>query len=130
MKMFSDMLKGGEQGADGGSGGQGQNDGSAEMFKQFSQFLENSEKEFGGDEFKGLLDSVVKDILSKDSLYKPMKVMKDEYPDWLEKNWEGLSTEDLERYNQQMDKINEICELFEKQGDADGQPDGVFEMLT
>ena len=46
-----------------------------------------------------MLDSVVKDILSKDSLYKPMKVLKDEYPDWLEKNWENLSQEDLERYN-------------------------------
>ena len=101
MKMFSDMMKGG-LGEDGGSGAPGSNDGTAEMFKQFSQFLENSEKEFGGEEggeFKGLLDSVVKDILSKDSLYKPMKIMKDEYPDWLEKNWEGLSSDDLERYN-------------------------------
>ena len=67
----------------------------------------------------GLLDSVVKDILSKDSLYKPMKVLKDEYPDWLEKNWESLSQEDLERFNNQQDKINEICEIFEKQDEND-----------
>jgi len=53
--------------------------------------LENSEGELGGEGFKGLLDSVVKDILSKDSLYKPMKVLKDEYPAWLENNWENVS---------------------------------------
>ena len=77
--------------------------------------MENSESELGGDSFKGLLDSVVKDILSKDSLYKPMKLLKDEYPGWLEKNWQTLSHEDLERYNNQLEKISEICETFEKQ---------------
>lgn len=57
----------------------------------------------------------MKDIISKDSLYKPMKILKDEFPDWLEKNWDKISTEDLERYNQQLDKVTEVCELFEKQ---------------
>ena len=49
---------------------------------------------------KGLLESVANEILSKDSLYKPMKVLKDEFPGWLEKNWESISQEDLERYNE------------------------------
>ena len=95
--MFKGLMSGGA-----GGGGPGGEDGTAEMFKQFTQFLESQgdEKLGGGDEFKGLLDSVVKDILSKDSLYKPMKILKDEYPDWLEKNWENISQEDLERYNQ------------------------------
>ena len=48
---------------------------------------------------KGVLDSLVKDIVSKDSLYTPMKALKDEFPSWLEANWEKLSQEDLERYN-------------------------------
>ena len=97
MNMFKGLMSGGGDG-----GGPGGEDGTAEMFKQFTQFLESQgdEKLGGGDEFKGLLDSVVKDILSKDSLYKPMKILKDEYPDWLEKNWENISQEDLERYNQ------------------------------
>jgi hypothetical protein len=30
-----------------------------------------------------------------------------------------------------MDKVNEICELFEKQEEGkEGQPDGVFELLS
>lgn len=127
MKMFQGLLSG----AMNDEGGAENQDGAGtEMFKQFGEFLQNSDKEFGGgDEFKGLLDSVVKDILSKDSLYKPMKVLKDEYPDWLENNWEGLSQDDLERYNQQMDKVNEICELFEKHIDQNTQPEGVFDKL-
>jgi hypothetical protein len=28
-----------------------------------------------------------------------MKALKEAYPGWLEKNWESLSDEDLERYN-------------------------------
>ena len=72
----------------------------------------------------------MKDIISKDSLYKPMKILKDEFPDWLEKNWDKISTEDLERYNQQLDKVTEVCELFEKQeGDKSKQPEGIFDKL-
>jgi hypothetical protein len=42
---------------------------------------------------------VVKEIISKDSLYQPMKNLKDAFPAWLEDNWQKLSDEDLERYN-------------------------------
>jgi peroxin-19 len=87
MNMFKGLLSG----AGGPSEGGDPNLDGGEIFKQFGNFLENSEKEFGGDEFKGLLDSVVKDILSKDSLYKPMKILKDQFPDWLENNWENIS---------------------------------------
>ena len=59
-----------------------------------------------------------------------MKNLKEEYPKWLEDNWQILSDEDLERYNKQLDKVTEICELFEK-ADAENQPkDEVFELLS
>ena len=56
----------------------------------------------------------MKDIISKDSLYTPMKKLKDEYPTWLENNWDKCSDSDLERYNSQLDKVTEICAAFEK----------------
>ena len=135
LKMFQGMMNSaGQEGGLGGGAGGDENINGEEIFKQFGQFLENSEGELGGEGFKGLLDSVVKDILSKDSLYKPMKVLKDEYPAWLENNWENVSQEDLERYNNQQDKVNEICSLFEKQEQngqqSNQQPDGIFEKLT
>jgi len=68
-----------------------------DIFKQFTTFLSESGQE--DDTFKGALDSVVTEIISKDSLYKPMQHLKEEYPQWLEDNWQDLSDEDLERYN-------------------------------
>ena len=93
-----------------------------DIFKQFTGFLDKSE---GNDQFKGALDSVVNDILSKDSLYKPMKNLKEAFPGWLEKNWESLSDEDLERYNKQLDKVTEICVYYEneeKNASSDNKP--------
>jgi len=43
-----------------------------------------------------------------------MKKLKDEYPTWLENNWDKCSDSDLERYNSQLDKVTEICAAFEK----------------
>ena len=91
------MLKGllGSLNDEGLAGGQGDKGGD-ELFKQFSSFLQETE---GDESMKGVLDSVVKDIISKDSLYEPMKTLKEAFPEWLEKNWEQQSPEDLERYN-------------------------------
>lgn len=47
-----------------------------------------------------------------------MKNLKDAFPQWLEDNWQSLSDEDLERYNNQHDKVTEICEYFEKQEES------------
>lgn len=51
-------------------------------------------------EFKGVFENVVKEMFTKESMYTPMKNLRDAYPEWLEKNWEGLSDADLERYNE------------------------------
>lgn len=56
-----------------------------------------------------------------------MKKLKDTYPKWLEDNWEKCSQEDLEKYNKQMEIINEICEAYESTDQADQEK--VFEML-
>ena len=46
-----------------------------------------------------------------------MKNLRDEYPKWLDANGEGLPDADLERYYQQLEKIKEICDLYEKDGE-------------
>jgi peroxin-19 len=100
-----------------------------EIFKQFTSFLKDQEGE-GDETFKGALDSVVKEIISKDSLYLPMKNLKEEYPKWLEENWQNLNDEDLEKYNKQLDKVTDICELFENAEDTSQPKDEVFELLS
>ena len=86
-----------------------------QLFKQFTSFLKETEGGEGDEGFKGALDSVVKEIISKDSLYQPMKNLKEAFPGWLEDNWQTISDEDLERYNNQLDKVTEICDFFEKE---------------
>ena len=86
MNMFQGLLGnlGKQEGASSESGeAQPQMD---EIFKQFTSFLKDQDGE-GDENFKGALDSVVKEIISKDSLYQPMKNLKEEYPKWLEENW-------------------------------------------
>jgi peroxin-19 len=87
----------------------------------------------GNNEFQGAMESVVKDIISKESMYEPMRKLREAYPEWLEKNWQTLSDEELEKYNKQLDKVTEICAAFELEA-ADGQPEinkeKIFEMLN
>jgi len=84
----------------------------------------------GNGEFGGALESVVKDIVSKDSLYPPMKKLMDAYPEWLESNWDKCSNEDLERYNKQLDKVTEICKAFEKDDESEKHKEHIFELLN
>ena len=53
-----------------------------------------------------------------------MKNLKDAFPAWLEDNWQKLSDEDLERYNNQLDKVTEICDFFQKEEEAGKSKDG------
>lgn len=50
-------------------------------------------------ELKTAFDSILNDLIDKDSLYEPMKQLRELFPDWLEKNAESLPMEDVDRYN-------------------------------
>ena len=90
---------------------------------EFTNFLSETEN---NEEMKSALDEVVKQIVSKDSLYEPMKQLKEAYPKWLEENWQKCSEEEIERYNKQLDMIIEICTLYDSSTDNN---DKVFEKL-
>ena len=96
--MFKNILGdlGGQAGLGGGQGGDSQMN---DLFKQFSTFLSQGDGEQGDSEFAEAMNSAFKEVLSKENLYEPMKNLREAYPEWLEKNWETISQEDLERYN-------------------------------
>jgi peroxin-19 len=58
------------------------------IMSEFSKFLKESE---GNEDMKSALDTVVNELLTKDTLYEPMKTLRDEYPIWLENNWDKVS---------------------------------------
>ena len=75
----------------GGQGGGGLPEGAGDINKvmeEFSKFLKDSE---GNEDMKSALDSVVNELLTKETLYEPMQVMRETYPPWLEKNWDKVS---------------------------------------
>jgi peroxin-19 len=74
----------------GGGDGSGGADpaGMDKLLGEFSNFLKDSE---GNEEMKSALDSVVNELLNRDTLYEPMKSLRDEYPPWLEANWDKIS---------------------------------------
>ncbi len=95
---------------------------------EFSKFLKESE---GNEDMKSALDTVVNELLTKDTLYEPMKTLRDEYPIWLENNWDKVSHQTVENYNLQLDKITEICDFYESPDGA--KPENqqhVFELLA
>jgi hypothetical protein len=79
-----------------GEGGADAPPGMDKLMSEFSNFLKDSE---GNEDMKGALDSVVNELLNKETLYEPMKTLMDEYPIWLEANWEKISEKELESYN-------------------------------
>ena len=72
------------------------------------------------------MDEVVDDLLNKDVLYEPLLALKKAYPEWLEANWEHLSKEEVDRYNKQLDKVEEICRHFD---DPKADKQKIFEHL-
>ena len=75
----------------GGSGGGIPEAGASDINKvmeEFSKFLKDSE---GNEDMKSALDSVVNELLTKETLYEPMLVMRETYPQWLETNWDKVS---------------------------------------
>lgn len=115
MNFLNNFAKEFMKGEGGAQGGEPDSASMERMMNEFSKFLKDSE---GNEDMKGALDSVVNELLNKETLYEPMKQMRDEYPVWLESNWQKISQEDLEMYNNQLDKITEICDLYEKTGES------------
>ena len=99
-----------------------------------SEMIENLMKEFTGfiddnkddPQLKDTFDKMMKDVVSKDSMYPPMKMMREELPKYLEDNFETLDQKDVERYNNQLDVIEEVCEKFEN---APEDHDAIVELL-
>jgi len=49
------------------------------------------------DDFGGVVDGMMRQLLSKELMYEPMKQVCDKYPEWLAEKAEALGTEDYER---------------------------------
>jgi len=64
--------------------------------------------------FDGLLDSLVGQLLSKDVMVEPLKMLHDEFPRYLRANGQSLSTQDVHRYTKQQEIVGRILQAYEE----------------
>ncbi|KAI4725997.1 Pex19-domain-containing protein [Aureobasidium sp. EXF-10728] len=70
-------------------------------------------------DFNSMLMGMMEQLVNKDILYEPMKELHDNFPDWLEKNKDSTSKQDLDRYKTQQSVVKDIVERFEKKDFSD-----------
>eukprot|EP00216_Chloropicon_sp_CCMP2111_P002789 CAMPEP_0198242446 /NCGR_PEP_ID=MMETSP1446-20131203/16552_1 /TAXON_ID=1461542 ORGANISM="Unidentified sp, Strain CCMP2111" /NCGR_SAMPLE_ID=MMETSP1446 /ASSEMBLY_ACC=CAM_ASM_001112 /LENGTH=233 /DNA_ID=CAMNT_0043925915 /DNA_START=17 /DNA_END=718 /DNA_ORIENTATION=+ len=69
------------------------------------------------DQLQNIVGSVMKQLLSKEVLYDPLKEISAKYPLWLEENKDKVSGEDFRRFSQQHIHIQKLCEVYEASDD-------------
>ncbi|KAH0355153.1 Pex19-domain-containing protein, partial [Aureobasidium melanogenum] len=70
-------------------------------------------------DFNSMLMGMMEQLVNKDILYEPMKELHDNFPEWLEKNKDSTSKQDLERYKTQQAVVKDIVDRFEKKDFSD-----------
>ena len=83
--------------------------------------LNLNDPDASGDDFPGLgmMEDMMKMMLSKDMLYPPMNEMRKNFPEWLEKNQNSISESEKKNYGKQLNCLDVICKEFESETVSD-----------
>ncbi|KAI0764748.1 Pex19 protein family-domain-containing protein [Fomes fomentarius] len=95
------------------------NDGLEDIFSRLGADLDSTESE---EELKGMLETMMSQLMSKDVLYEPLKELHDKFPSYLEDHASTLSTEDKTRYDKQSKVVAQIVATFEDSSYTDDDP--------
>eukprot|EP00245_Coleochaete_scutata_P007631 TRINITY_DN23130_c0_g1_i1.p1 TRINITY_DN23130_c0_g1~~TRINITY_DN23130_c0_g1_i1.p1 ORF type:complete len:286 (+),score=78.99 TRINITY_DN23130_c0_g1_i1:22-879(+) len=77
------------------------------------QLVQQFEQLGGNQDMHSLMDTVMRQLLSKEVLHAPMQEIGERYPAWLETNKATLSEEDYNRYSRQYDYIKQLCNVYD-----------------
>ena len=91
---------------------EGSDDFMAELLKQMQ--AGGMDGEGSEEEFSKMLLGMMEQLTNKEILYEPMKELNDKFPEWMEKNKDTTSQEDLKRYEEQQGLVKEIVAKFEE----------------
>ncbi|XP_077989792.1 peroxisomal biogenesis factor 19-like [Glandiceps talaboti] len=75
----------------------------------------------GDTDFMPMIQSMMKNLLSKEVIYPSMKEIVEKYPQWLEENKEKTNTEDYSRYQKQFDMMRQLCNEYESESSTDSE---------
>uniref|UniRef100_A0A7S4R4K2 Peroxin-19 n=2 Tax=Ditylum brightwellii TaxID=49249 RepID=A0A7S4R4K2_9STRA len=79
------------------------------MSSMMAEFQNMAEKEDADDVIEGMM----KQLLSKELMYDPMKQVLDKFPKWLAEHKDHLTEEDYQRYGQQYQYFQRIVAVYE-----------------
>lgn len=99
-----------------------------DMFQKFGdQMTEEMQREWeetinkgsgeGEDMMGHVVDGMMKQLLSKEFMYEPMKDITDKFPQWLADNKAKLAVEDYEKYGRQYQYFQRIIDLYDNDPD-------------
>ncbi|KAI0699770.1 Pex19 protein [Cerioporus squamosus] len=117
IRRAMDKLKESDQKA-GEAAAQG-SDGLEDIFSRMRGDLDSEESE---EELKGILESMMSQLMSKEVLYEPLKELHDKFPSYLKDNDATLSSEDKTRYASQSKVVAQIVATFEDPSYSDDDP--------
>jgi peroxin-19 len=80
------------------------------MMKEFEKLAEKKD-------FDSVMNSMMKQLLSKEIMYEPMKEITEKYPEWLADNERKLSKEEYKKYGMQYQYMQKIVAVFETEPD-------------
>lgn len=83
------------------------------MKSMMEQFERMGEKE----DFQSIVDNMMKQMLSKEIMYVPMKQIAERFPEWLADNEGKLSAEEYENYGKQYQFFQRIVAVYETEPD-------------
>ncbi|KAK3272408.1 Peroxisome chaperone and import receptor [Cymbomonas tetramitiformis] len=84
--------------------------------KIYSQLMEQFEQLGQGPDMEAMMESMMKQLLSKEVLYQPLKEIGDQYPTWLEANAQKLTPEEVTNYKKQHVLIQKLCDVYDNDG--------------
>ncbi|KAL1840961.1 hypothetical protein VTJ49DRAFT_7567 [Mycothermus thermophilus] len=114
------MQTSGEQATAAAAAGGASDDFMAELLRQMqSGGLDGAGSE---EEFSKMLMGMMEQLTNKEILYEPMKELDDKFPEWMDKNREKTSAEDMKRYEEQRTLVREIVLKFEEATYSDANP--------
>lgn len=92
--------------------------------KLMEEFASKLESSMGGDEMNKMLENMMKQVMSKEVMYEPIKAITEEYPKFLSQK--GIPAEDRARYENQFAAYKALRTVFEQEGE---NPDKVVQIM-
>jgi peroxin-19 len=108
-----EMLAESAKDMEGMSSAQVEGHGEEMMNAMMAEFEKLGEKE----DFNHVVDGMMRQLLSKELMYEPMKQVCEKYPEWLAVQAEALGKDDYERYGTQYQYFQRIVAVYETEPD-------------